>query len=549
MASLLAPLLLITPETGGAQVAPHATSTTAGRYVALSPVRITDTRSGSKYPNAGRTLGSAGTINVQIAGSGEVPSDGVSAAVLNVTVVGPTTESSLTVFPEGTTRPVVVNLNFNANETLANLVTVPLGNGGGVTIFNRSGSTDVVVDLEGYYTTSPESIGLYNPVDPFRVLGSLATGFTVGAGESTPVAVTGVGGVPIDVSAIVANVTVAGSTGPGYLTVFPAPDSGPPSPPLASNVSFATGQIISNRVIVPVGANGLIEVYNNTGSVRVDVDLDGYYTGSAGQLGSAFTPLAPMRLTDTRVGANGSSIAANSTESFNFLGDNISPTATALVSNVTVISRATAGFVTIYPVYESSPPNAIDINFIPNSVSQAFALAPLNGAATKIFNGGATPVDVVIDAFGYFAPPPPAVIIAANPISVPADGTSTSVLTVTVTTGSGVAYDDDVTLTTSSSVFGSCGSNGLAGSTNASGQVTTTYTASTTPGSCTITATEADRSTTGSVTITQTGPSRADRPAADVCFAAELRRAARTGFDSFGWPGAGGVLRGRPFRA
>ncbi len=156
-----------------------------------------------------------------------MPSSGVSAAVLNVTVVGPTTASYLTVFPEGTTRPVVVNLNFNANETLANLVTVPLGNGGGVTIFNQAGSTDVVVDLEGYYTTSPQSVGLYDPVDPFRALGSLAAGVTVGAGEATPVSVAGVGGVPKDASAIVANVTVAGSTAPGFLTVFPAHGFGP----------------------------------------------------------------------------------------------------------------------------------------------------------------------------------------------------------------------------------------------------------------------------------------------------------------------------------
>ncbi len=497
-------------------MAPHATSTMAGRYVPLNPVRITDTRSGSKLPNAGKTLGNADTLNIQVAGSGGVPSADVSAAVLNVTVVGPTSASALTVFPEGMARPVVVNLNFSASETLANLVTVPLGDGGGVTIFNQAGRADVLVDLEGYYTNSPRSSGLYNQVNPFRVMGSLVAGVTVGPGTSTAVTVAGVGGVPDQVSAVVVNVTVAGSTDPGYLTVFPAPFSGLPSPPRASNLSYAAGQMIANRVIVPVGANGLIEVYNSTGSVQLDVDLDGYYTGSAGQLGSAFTPLAPTRLTDTRVGANGSTISANSTESFNFLGDNISPTATALVSNVTVISRAAAGFVTIYPVYESSPPTASDMDFMPNSISQAFALAPLNGAATKIFDGGVVPIDVVIDAFGYFAPPPPAVIVVASPMSVPANGESTSVLTVTVITGSGVAYDDNVTLTLSSSVFGSCGSNGLAGSTNASGQVATTYTASTTPGSCTITATEADGSTTGSTTITQTGPSQPAPPPTNV---------------------------------
>jgi hypothetical protein len=54
------------------------------------------------------------------------------------------------------------------------------------------------------------------------------------------------------------------------------------------------------------------------------------------------------------------------------------------------------------------------------------------------------------------------------------------------------------------SVAGLCGTATAPGSTNASGQVTSTYTASTTAGTCTITATEANGGTTGIVAITQT---------------------------------------------
>jgi hypothetical protein len=75
---------------------------------------------------------------------------------------------------------------------------------------------------------------------------------------------------------------------------------------------------------------------------------------------------------------------------------------------------------------------------------------------------------------------------------------------VTVNTGSGFAYDDTVTLTTTPSVTGACGGTSLPGSTNAEGQVTSTYTASTTAGTCTITATEANEGTMGTVIITQT---------------------------------------------
>jgi hypothetical protein len=488
-----------------AQTTPHVSSPSAGTYVALTPARITDTRPGSQFPNAGKTLGPGATLNVQVDGAGGVPATGVSAAVLNVTAVNPTEASFLTLFPAGTIQPVVADLNFAAGEILANLVTVPVGSEGGVTIFNHAGTTDVVVDVEGYYTTSPQQTGLYDPVPPKRIFGSSQVGGVIGAGASQSVTVTGGStGVPVGASAIVANVTAAGSTQAGFLTVYPAPATGLPTPPTAANVTFSAAQIVGNRVTIPVGANGQIEVYNHAGSVNVDVDLYGYYTGVEGQLGSAFTTLTPTRFTDTRVGTNGSILGAVSSETFTFSSEGVPSTATALASNVTVVAGSGSGYLTIYPVNDSAPPVVGDVNFTPNSVDQDFALAPLISGSTKIFNSSADAVNIVIDAFGYFAPPPPAVHVVASPASVPTNGTSTSAVTVTVTTGSGVAFDDPVSLTTTPSVAGSCGVATAAGSTDASGQVTSTYTASTTAGTCTITATEANGGVSGSTVITQT---------------------------------------------
>jgi hypothetical protein len=508
---LLALVLSLSPvvvaagtATGQSRTTAHTTSA-VGTYVPLTPSRITDTRAGSGYPNAGRTLGGGGMLDVQVTGAGGVPASGVSAAVLNLTVVNPTGSSFLTVFPEGGTLPVVANLNFSTGEVLANLVTVPVGAQGGVTIYNHAGSADVVVDVEGYYTTSPQATGLYNPVNPLRVFGTLQVGGSIGAGASQAVTVTGgTTGVPADARAVVANVTAAGSSGPGYLTAYPAPTSGTPTPPTAANVNFRTGQVVGNRVIVAVGAGGRIEIYNHTGTVDVDVDLYGYYTGSSGELGSAFTPLAPVRFTDTRVGTNGTAISPHASQSFGFLSEGIPTTGTALASNITVVSGNASGYLTVYPTTDSVPPVVGDVNFSAGGVAQDFTLAPLNGAAVEMFNSSPDPVNIVIDAFGYFAPPPPAVHVVASPASLPANGMSASALTVTVTTGSGVAFDDPVSLTTTPSVTGSCGSTSFPGSTNANGQVTSTYTASTTAGTCTITATEANGGTTGTAVITQT---------------------------------------------
>ncbi len=343
----------------------HATAPeVTGSYVPTSPVRITDTRPGSGYPNAGSTLGPAASLNVEVAGVGGVPVSGISAVVLNITVVNPTVSSFLTVFPEGTIQPAVSNLNFTAAETLANLVTVAVGSQGGITIYNHAGNANVLVDVEGYYTTTPLTTGLYNPVSAVRVLGSSASGITVGPGTLTPVKVAGVDGVPVDASAVVANVTVAGATTASYLTVFPAPKLGLPSPPTASNVNFSGGQVLANRVILPVGNSGQIDIYNYTGSVKVDVDLNGYYTGSSRELGSAFTPLSPDRFVDTRVGRNGTPVSPNSSEDFSFASEGISVTAIALASNMTVVAGGTAGYIGVYPATDASPPAVSDANLL-----------------------------------------------------------------------------------------------------------------------------------------------------------------------------------------
>ncbi len=94
-----------------------------------------------------------------------MPSSGVTAVVLNVTATNPTASSYVTVYPDGTTRPVASNLNFTAGETIPNLVTVPVGSDGAVDFYNDAGSVNLVADLAGYYTDSGTGSGL-NSVAP-----------------------------------------------------------------------------------------------------------------------------------------------------------------------------------------------------------------------------------------------------------------------------------------------------------------------------------------------------------------------------------------------
>ena len=117
-------------------------------------------------------------------------------------------------------------------------------------------------------------------------------------------------GVPATATAVVVNATAAHGSAASFLTVYPA---GVTTVPTASNVNFSAGEAVANRVTVAVGTGGQIEVYNHAGTVDVDVDVDGYYTG-AGGTGSVFVPLTtPVRVTDTRGATplNGTPIAEN----------------------------------------------------------------------------------------------------------------------------------------------------------------------------------------------------------------------------------------------
>jgi hypothetical protein len=80
-----------------------------------------------------------------------VPATGAVAAVLNVTVTNTTASSYLTVWPDGTGRPLASDMNWVAGQTIPNLAIVKLGSNGKVDIFNFAGSTDVVVDVMGWY--------------------------------------------------------------------------------------------------------------------------------------------------------------------------------------------------------------------------------------------------------------------------------------------------------------------------------------------------------------------------------------------------------------
>jgi len=122
---------------------------TPSELTTFAPARLLDTRA------AGGPLAAQSELDLPVLNVGGVPSSGVDSVVLNVTVTNPTANGFLTVWPSGTTRPLSSNLNFTPGQTIPNLVIAKVGADGKVAIFNSAGSTQVVVDVYGWFAPSP----------------------------------------------------------------------------------------------------------------------------------------------------------------------------------------------------------------------------------------------------------------------------------------------------------------------------------------------------------------------------------------------------------
>jgi hypothetical protein len=249
-------------------------------YVPSGPARVLDSRPGAATIDGqaagGGLLTGGSTSELVLGGRAGVPQN-AAAAVLNVTVTGPSGPGFVTVFPCGASRPLASNLNFTAGQTIPNAVVAKLGAAGKVCLYTDT-TTHLIVDVNGYYPGS----AAYVPSGPARVLdsrpgaatidGQAAGGGLLTGGSTSELVLGGRAGVPQNAAAAVLNVTVTGPSGPGFVTVFPCGASRP----LASNLNFTAGQTIPNAVVAKLGAAGKVCLYTDT-TTHLIVDVNGYY--------------------------------------------------------------------------------------------------------------------------------------------------------------------------------------------------------------------------------------------------------------------------------
>jgi hypothetical protein len=129
------------------------------QFYSVTPCRIVDTRRPAGE-TGGPELASGSARNFPITGGTcGVPAT-AKAATLNVTLVGPTKAGFLTVWPYGTTKPVVSTINAAAGESaIANGAIVPLSSDPSLQISvvygtcgpNCPGASQLLIDVTGYF--------------------------------------------------------------------------------------------------------------------------------------------------------------------------------------------------------------------------------------------------------------------------------------------------------------------------------------------------------------------------------------------------------------
>lgn len=256
------------------------------------PIRLLETRVGQ---TGCTTPGAPLAGNTETSQQARVTCDGVTVPATALAIVGNATTVNpggagpgfLTLFPANATRPLAASSNYDPGEVMNAPFTVGLSSGGQFKIFTTA-TTDLVVDMLGYYSTDATDVNgtglLFNPLaHPVRLL-ETRPGFTgctthsslpIGGNTENLQPVRGVcDGVTIanNALAIVGNATVVNSNG-GFLTFWPSDAVRP----LVATSNFLPGQVFNRHFTVGLGASdGRFKIFSQF-TTDLIIDVSGFF--------------------------------------------------------------------------------------------------------------------------------------------------------------------------------------------------------------------------------------------------------------------------------
>jgi len=393
VAGVIVPLVSAAPATAdvGAK---------GGDFVAVSPRQaVLDTRSGLGAPAA--KLGAAATLSFTVLGTAGVPSTGVSAVSLVVTGLAPSANSGIFAFPAGATRPANANFNLYSGVSASSTLTVGVGTGGKVSIYNSGGTVNVTASVAGYFTTATAGSGPggYVPITEAKLVntGNGDGGVPVGqlaVGKSVTATLAGVGGIPAGAYAVYGVLELTGATAVGTVTADAAgvTDS-------QSVMSYGTGETATG-VVVKLSSAGQLTFKNVSGSaINLYYNVQGYYAGSSSQ-GNGYRYVASTTL------LAGTPLAAGANLDVQVAGRGAIPTrgaAAALVTIATTTQNSVAGYLRAWPADGTAPTSGAMVNWNGTDSRAAESVIPLGKSGViRLHNYASKQVNAYLIIRGWF---------------------------------------------------------------------------------------------------------------------------------------------------
>jgi YVTN family beta-propeller protein len=381
-----------------------ATNSVPLQFDPVAPCRLVDTR--PEKGGSGPILGGASrNFPVPQEGGCNIPTT-AAAYSLNVSVVPSGPLGYLTIWPTGDDQPVVATLNSLDGRIKADAAIVPAGYQGAVTVFVTQ-TTNVILDINGYFTpASPSTLAFY-PLPPCRVADTRKTTFPLGLGSpflpglqerDFPILSAASCNIPTTAAAYSLNFSVVPHGPLGYMTVWPTGQSRP----TVSTLNDIPGTIIANAAIVPAGMAGDISVYPSN-DTDVIIDINGYFA-PPGTGGLSLYAAAPCRVIDTRKVGMGLPVGGMLNPPVDVMDSVCGPSAAAraYVLNATVVPFGALGYLTLWQNDPMHQPVVSTLNALDGAITNNMAIVPTADGKIDAYASGIT--QLILDISSYFAP-------------------------------------------------------------------------------------------------------------------------------------------------
>jgi len=387
------------------------------QFTPITPTRVYDSRPNPLPPGS--------TTRIDITRAGALPAPrGATAVALNVTAVLPAGAGVgyLEVYPDDPTftTGAASTLNFQPGAATANFTVVALTTGSPyVRVTLPAGATpaDVVIDVFGYFNATalhaqpPQRVTDTRPGAPTGANTADPTGPTGPLATSTPhpYTLTGHGGLPATgVNAVALNITAINPAGGGNLQAYPAGTT-----PTGSTLNLIPHTTKAEFVILPLPADGTIDITDNGTPTNITIDVDGYLDTT-----TLLHTQTPTRLLDTRPG----STQPDGLPTGPLTPNTPTPIPVTTAPTGNVPTAATAVLVNLAAVAPSQPPTqhignlrlgpdgggtpqTSNIDYIGADTISGFAILTLPPAGKLDLYTDTTPTNIVLDILGWYPTP------------------------------------------------------------------------------------------------------------------------------------------------